>query len=65
MRYRLGRIVRLIIGLALLVLLIPFLMSKLDSGTSRSTADGNGVDYPDVRKKCIFFSLLIVFFLNI
>lgn len=37
MRYRVGRILRLVVVLALLVFMVPFLMSKLDSGNSRSS----------------------------
>ena len=37
MRYRVGRILRLFVVLAVLVFMVPFLMSKLDSGNSRST----------------------------
>jgi len=61
MRYRIGRTVRLVIGLAFPVLLIPLLMSKLDSGTSRSTAESDEVDYTDVRKKSLLFFSLIFF----
>ncbi len=50
MRYRFGHILRLIIGLAFFVFLIPFLMSKLDSGSSRSTAEEPEVDYSDAKK---------------
>lgn len=57
MRYRIGRTLRVIIGLAFFVLLIPFLMSKLDSGTSRSASNDNDFDYSDVRKKKVVFSL--------
>jgi hypothetical protein len=62
MRYRIGRTVRLVIGLAFLVLLIPLLMSKLDSGTSRSTGEDNEVGYTDVRKNSLFFLFINLFF---
>ncbi|CAF0754632.1 unnamed protein product [Rotaria sordida] len=50
MRYRFGRTFLYIIGLAFLIFIIPFLMSKLDSGTSRSTDEENKVDYSDSNK---------------
>ncbi len=58
MRYRLGRTIRFLIALAFLVFLIPFLTSKLDSGTNLSTVEDNKVDNFDVRKQLSFFSLL-------
>jgi hypothetical protein len=59
MRYRIGRALRLIIGLAFLVFMVPFLMSKLDSSNNRSTTGDKEVDYPDVRIKKNSFSLII------
>ncbi len=52
MRYRLGRTVRFIIALVCLMLLVPFLMSKLDSGTStnRSISEDIRVDKEDSNK---------------
>ncbi|CAF3349809.1 unnamed protein product [Rotaria sp. Silwood1] len=50
MRYRLGRILRFIIGLGLLIFIVPFLMSKLDSSTKRSIVEDNKVDYSDSNK---------------
>jgi hypothetical protein len=49
MRYRLGRILRLVIGLTLLVFMVPFLMSKLDSGNNRSSVGDETVDHSDVQ----------------
>ncbi len=62
MRFRLGRALRLIIGLAFLVFMVPFLMSKLDSSNNRSTTDDKEVDYPDVRikNKFVFFLTLFI-----
>jgi len=60
MRFRLGRSLRLIIGLAFLVFMVPFLMSKLDSSNNRSTTEDKEVDYPDVRiQKQIRFLLTL------
>jgi hypothetical protein len=47
MRYRIGRALRLIIALVLLVLLIPFLMSKLDSSSNRTIDEGVRIDKKD------------------
>lgn len=49
MRYRLGRAVRLVIALAFLVFMVPFLMSKLDSGSSPPVASDRGDDFARVR----------------
>ena len=51
MRYRIGRTVRLVIALACLVLMIPFLMSKLDSGSARTLSADNDFDYSDVGRR--------------
>lgn len=49
MRYRIGRTVRFLIGLALLVLSVPFLMSKLDSNNQQIIVDEPKVnDFGDV-----------------
>ncbi|CAM4887854.1 unnamed protein product [Rotaria socialis] len=54
MRYRVGRIVRLVIGLACLVVIVPFLLSKLDSGNTISivedTRDDDSKGNQDVSK---------------
>ena len=50
MRYRLGRAVRLIIATLCLMLLVPFLMSKLDSGTNRSIGEDIGGTKQDSKK---------------
>lgn len=49
MRYRLGRTIRFFIALALLVFLVPFLMTKLDSSTRHSLATEPRMDRHDVR----------------
>ena len=51
MRYRVGRIVRLVAALACLVFIVPFLMSKLDSGNTRSTVEETR---DDVKAKTLF-----------
>jgi hypothetical protein len=62
MRVRLGRTVRLVIALAFLILMIPFLMFKLESANKQSIPEHNEVDYPEVNIgylffDCIFYSL--------
>ena len=47
MRYRVGRILRLVIVLGCLMLIIPYLMSKLDSPTSGSNARDGDFEYGD------------------
>jgi hypothetical protein len=51
MPFRVGRILRLFVGLACLVLMVPFLMSKLDSASRRSNASHANIDYPDVSHR--------------
>jgi len=63
MRFRLGRTLRFIIVLVSLILLIPFLMSKLNSTTNQSTAEDNEVDYFNVKNKMFFF-LFVNFYLE-
>lgn len=46
MRFRLGSTLRLVIALACLVLMIPFLLSKLDSTASQSSRDSNDAGEP-------------------
>jgi len=45
MRCRINRTIRFLIGLALLVLSVPFLMSKLDSNSVQTIIDEPSVDY--------------------
>jgi hypothetical protein len=68
MRFRLGRTVRLVIALVCLVLMIPFLMSKLDSTVSRSSSDSNNDvnDFNGVSTAWLFKDVhwLLKFFRN-
>lgn len=60
MRYRLGRTIRFFIALALLVFLVPFLMTKLDSSTSRSFETEPRMDNHDVRIKLCCSSFIFI-----
>ncbi|CAF1550902.1 unnamed protein product [Rotaria sp. Silwood1] len=50
MRVRLGRTFRLIIALAFLILIIPFLMFKLESANNQPSPEHIGIDYPEDKK---------------
>lgn len=49
MRYRVGKILRLVIVLGCLILIIPYLMSKLDSSTGGSNSRDSEFEYADGR----------------
>jgi hypothetical protein len=49
MRIRLGRTLRLVIALAFLVLMIPFLMFKLESSTNESVSENMKFVDPEVN----------------
>jgi hypothetical protein len=63
MRIRVGRTLRLVIALAFLVLMIPFLMFKLESVNNEPMSENFKLDdYPEVNIKIFFFiQTLIVF----
>jgi len=63
MRIRIGRTLRLVIALAFLVLMIPFLMFKLESVNNEPMSENIKLDdYPEVNIKIFFFiQSLIVF----
>ncbi|CAF3237728.1 unnamed protein product [Rotaria socialis] len=50
MRIRLGRTLRLFIALGFLILVIPFLMFKLESSNTELAPAPNGLDYPQEKK---------------
>jgi len=51
-----GRTLRLVIALAFLVLMIPFLMFKLESANNESMSENIKLDYSEVNIKCFFFN---------
>lgn len=50
MRLRLGRTLRLVFALGFLVLIIPFLMYKLESDSKKAVVEPMGIDYPEVSR---------------
>lgn len=63
MRYRLTRTIRFLISLVLLVLLVPFLMTKLDSSTRRSMATEPRIDDSNVKMNLSLFFIVESLFL--
>lgn len=59
MRIRLGRSLRLVIALAFLILMIPFLMFKLESSTNESISENVKVIQPEVNIENMISHLLI------
>lgn len=51
MRIRVGRTLRLVLALALLVLMIPFLMFKLESSTASQLSENIEIEQPEVRAR--------------
>ncbi len=54
MRIRVGRTLRLVIALAFLVLMIPFLMFKLESANNESMSENIKLGYLEVNIKFFF-----------
>jgi hypothetical protein len=55
MRIRLGRTLRLVIGLALLIFMIPLLMFKLESANNQSYSQNIGDEHLEVNFKCLYY----------
>ncbi len=55
MRIRLGRTLRLVIALAFLILMIPFLLFKLESSTNEPISENAKLDLREVRVEIFFF----------
>jgi hypothetical protein len=64
MRVQLGRTVRLVIALAFLILMIAFLMFKLESANKQSIPDRNEVDYPEVNIGNLFLISSFIYYLG-
>ena len=62
MRIRIGRTLRLVLALGFLVLMIPFLMFKLESPTDQSISENIQVEEPIVCIRIVSFSRSILIF---
>jgi hypothetical protein len=63
MRIRVGRTLRLVIALAFLVLMIPFLMFKLESANNESMSENIKLGYLEVNIKFFFFIQSLTLFI--
>jgi hypothetical protein len=62
MKLRLGRTLRFVIALAFLILMIPFLMSKLESANNQSIPKNVEIDQQEVNMNIFFFKFFIYLF---
>jgi hypothetical protein len=62
MKLRLGRTLRFVIALAFLILMIPFLMSKLESANNQPIPKNVEIDQQEVNMNIFFFKFFIYLF---
>lgn len=58
-----GRTLRLVIGLVLLILMIPLLMFKLESANRQSYSENVGIESLEVNLKRLYYLLFRRFYL--